>query len=90
MSRVEARGKFKKVDGKRIRFPGKIRHDEWQAWLKRAGVTLRGGDLDEAPQAYKRLDQVLDAHSDTINILHQLTPIGVAMAGEGEYDPYKD
>lgn len=33
---------------------------------------------------------VLDAHKDTIRILHTLTPIGVVMAGKDEYDPYKD
>jgi len=33
---------------------------------------------------------VLAAHGSTINILHTLTPLGVAMAGVNEFDPYKD
>jgi tRNA-splicing ligase RtcB (3'-phosphate/5'-hydroxy nucleic acid ligase) len=54
------------------------------------GIELRGAAADEAPGAYKRLDAVLDAHSDTIRILHTLTPIGVAMAGADVVDPFKD
>jgi tRNA-splicing ligase RtcB (3'-phosphate/5'-hydroxy nucleic acid ligase) len=53
-------------------------------------VELRGGAADEAPGAYKRLDHVLAAHGDTIEILHRLTPIGVAMAAPDTFDPYKD
>lgn len=59
-------------------------------WIKEKGVTLRGAGTDEAPQAYKRLPEVLDHHSDSIRVLHTLTPLGVAMAGDGERDPYKD
>jgi len=33
---------------------------------------------------------VLAAHAGTIEILHRLTPIGVAMAGADTFDPYKD
>jgi tRNA-splicing ligase RtcB len=58
--------------------------------LSRAGIELRGGAADEAPAAYKRLDQVLAAHSDTVEVLHRLTPIGVAMAAPDTFDPYKD
>jgi tRNA-splicing ligase RtcB len=54
------------------------------------GIELRGGAADEAPLAYKRLDAVLAAHGDTIEILHRLTPIGVAMAAPDTFDPYKD
>jgi tRNA-splicing ligase RtcB len=59
-------------------------------WLTDAGVTLRGAGLDEAPQCYKRLPFVLDEHRESIRILHTLTPLGVAMAGENEFDPFKD
>jgi len=58
--------------------------------LAGAGIELRGGAADEAPDAYKRLDAVLAAHADTIEIVHRLTPIGVAMAPAGTVDPYKD
>jgi hypothetical protein len=36
------------------------------------------------------LPEVLDYHRDSLKILHTLKPIGVAMAGEDEYDPFKD
>jgi tRNA-splicing ligase RtcB len=55
-----------------------------------ASVELRGAGVDESPHCYKRLDQVLEAHSSTVRILHTLTPVGVAMAGANEFDPYKD
>jgi tRNA-splicing ligase RtcB len=90
MSRTEARGRFVKVDGKKIRQPGKIRHDEWQQWIRDKGVTVLGSDLDEAPQAYRRLPDVLAAHAGTIEIVHELMPRGVIMAGANEFDPYKD
>jgi tRNA-splicing ligase RtcB len=51
---------------------------------------LRGGDVDEAPQAYRRLPEVLKAHARTIRVLHTLRPLGVAMAGREMVDPYKD
>jgi len=51
---------------------------------------LRGGAADEAPDAYKRLDQVLADHGDSIRVRHRLTPIGVAMAGPDIADPYRD
>jgi tRNA-splicing ligase RtcB len=59
-------------------------------WVREKGVVLRGGDVDEAPQAYRRLTEVLAAHAGTIRILHSLRPIGVAMAGKNIVDPYKD
>jgi len=70
--------------------PGKIDYEKVRAELKRKGIELRGGAADEAPAAYKRLDQVLADHGDTIRILHRLRPLGVAMAGPEVYDPYKD
>ena len=90
MSRTAAKGKFVLENGKRIRQPGRVRHDEMMKWLHERQVTLRGGDLDEAPQAYRRLPEVLTAHEGTIRILHVLKPIGVAMAGRDITDPYKD
>ena len=51
---------------------------------------MRGGAADEAPGAYKRLDAVLAAHGDTIEVVHRLTPLGVAMAAADTFDPYKD
>jgi tRNA-splicing ligase RtcB len=90
MSRTAAKGRFVKVGKKRIRQAGLVRHDEMMKWIADKGVVLRGGDLDEAPQAYRRLPDVLAAHAGTIRILHTLRPLGVAMAGRDIVDPYKD
>lgn len=92
MSRTAARGRFAKnpETGKKERQPGLVRHDEWQAWLRDKGVHLIGGDLDEAPQAYRRLDDVLACHEGTIRVMHRLRPAGVIMAGADVFDPYKD
>jgi len=90
MSRTAAKGRFEKVGKKRIRREGLVRHDEMMKWIADKGVSLRGGDLDEAPQAYRRLPDVLAAHVGTIRILHTLRPLGVAMAGRDIVDPYKD
>jgi tRNA-splicing ligase RtcB len=97
MSRTRAAGKFRwrraRGDGKRIRVqvrPGEITNAETALELINSGVALRGSSDDEAPRAYKRLNEVLEAQGGTIEILHTLTPVGVAMAGENEFDPYKD
>src|ERR1700759_2435815 len=59
-------------------------------WLSERGVTLIGADLDESPMAYRRLPDVLAQHAGTVKVLHTLRPFAVAMAGEGEFDPWKD
>jgi len=46
--------------------------------------------VDESPHAYRRLPDVLAAQGDTVTVLHTLTPVIVVMAGEKEFDPYKD
>ena len=61
-----------------------------QARLREQGIVLMGGGADEAPEVYKRLPDVLDAHGDTIRVKHRLRPLGVAMAGRDVSDPYKD
>ena len=90
MSRTAAKGRFEKINGKRVRREGLIRHDDMMKWISERRVVLRGGDVDEAPQAYRRLPDVLAAHAGTIRILHTLRPLGVAMAGKHIVDPYKD
>jgi tRNA-splicing ligase RtcB (3'-phosphate/5'-hydroxy nucleic acid ligase) len=92
MSRTEARGRFQRdpATGKKIRMPGRVRHDEMLAWLRAKGVLLLGGGLDEAPQAYRRLPDVLAEHEGTVRVLCTLRPFAVIMAGEKEFDPYKD
>lgn len=69
---------------------GKINFEAVQTELGLLGIELRGGAADEAPNAYKRLDDVLQYHEGTVKVLHELTPIGVAMAGPDVIDNYKD
>jgi tRNA-splicing ligase RtcB len=59
-------------------------------WLRRKGVIRRGGGPDESPHVYRRLPAVLAAQQGTIEVLHKLRPLVVVMAGEDEFDPYKD
>lgn len=91
MSRTQARGKVKGWGPKaRIVSPGLVSQEMLDEWLKPLGVVLRGGGLDEAPQAYRRLPDVLGAQGDTVRVLHTLKPLIVVMAGANEFDPYKD
>jgi len=63
---------------------------EMDRWLRERGVILVGADLDESPMAYRRLPEVLAHHAGSVRVLHTLRPFAVAMAGEGEFDPFKD
>jgi tRNA-splicing ligase RtcB len=58
--------------------------------LRALGVELRGANAEEAPGAYKDLTEVLGHHAGTVRVLHELHPIGVAMAPGDVVDPYKD
>jgi tRNA-splicing ligase RtcB len=89
MSRTAARGKVNRKTGKVIR-AGAVSSEMMLDWVRRQGVELRGAGTDESPHCYKRLPEVLGFHGSTVRILHTLKPIGVAMAGEHEFDPYKD
>ena len=91
MSRTQAAGRVKWVRGRPVRVKGgQISREMMLEWVRKMGVELRGAGTDESPHVYKRLPEVLDAHANTIRIVHTLRPIGVAMAGEDVYDPYKD
>lgn len=89
LGRNQAKGKRHRKTGKQLT-PGMVNKEMHDAWIRRRGIEVRGGDLDESPYAYKRIDEVLRAHSGTIKILHTLTPIGVCMADDRTRDPYKD
>jgi tRNA-splicing ligase RtcB len=89
MSRTAARGKVNRKTGRVIK-EGAVSNEMMLDWVRGLGVELRGAGTDESPHCYKRLPEVLEFHSPTIRILHTLKPIGVAMAGEHEVDPYKD
>src|SRR5690606_9227128 len=95
MSRRQAAGKKKWIRGKdgrkrpAIVSKGAVDFDAVQARV-RTKVELRGAGADEASECYKILNSVLYIQGDTIEVLHRLHPIGVAMAGDETFDPYKD
>lgn len=97
MSRTQAAGKRNRKTGelKRDRVTGEVIHagnvspQMMDQWLRKTGVVLRGGGLDESPHVYRRLPDVLAAQGDTITVLNTLKPIIVVMAGANEFDPYK-
>lgn len=96
MSRRQAAGKIKWLkgeDGKKrpTRISeGLVNFDKVKERMESQKIELRGAGADEAPEVYKKLEDVLECHSGTIKILHKLKPIGVAMAGKDIYDPFKD
>jgi tRNA-splicing ligase RtcB len=89
LGRMQAKGKYNRKTGECQR-EGLVSPAMMREWVERANVELRGAGVDESPHCYKRLPDVLKEHEGTIRILHVLTPLGVAMAGEREFDPYKD
>jgi len=52
------------------------------AYLNERGVTLLGGGLDESPQAYKSIENVIAAQADLVQIVGKFTPRIVRMADE--------
>ena len=71
--RMEAKGKKNKA-GQWVR-PPRFTRDEMDAWLREKGILLRGGDVDESPMVYRRLEDVLAYHRGTIEIEHTLTAL---------------
>jgi tRNA-splicing ligase RtcB (3'-phosphate/5'-hydroxy nucleic acid ligase) len=88
MSRTAAAGQRKRKNRPGSR--GAISYEMMHNWVREKGVILRGGGRDESPHVYRRLPEVLSAQGDTIEVVHTLRPLVVVMAGENEFDPYKD
>lgn len=84
MSRSQAKGNRKGTK------PGLISRQQMSAAVNEFGVIVRGGDVDESPFVYRKLDSVLEAHADTIEVETRLRPIVVVMAGADVKDLYKD
>jgi tRNA-splicing ligase RtcB len=61
-----------------------IARADWKAYLEDRGVTLLGGGIDEAPQAYKRVEEVIAAQSDLVEVLGQFQPQVVRMDAGSE------
>ena len=96
MSRTQAAGKKKWLRGEdgvkrpTIIAKGCVDFDKVKAEIKNKNIELRGAGADESPECYKSLKEVIGYMGDTVKIIHELYPIGVAMAGSEVYDPYKD
>jgi tRNA-splicing ligase RtcB len=52
------------------------------AYLRERGVKLLGGGLDESPQAYKRIDEVMAAQRDLVEIVARFQPRLVMMTDD--------
>ncbi len=59
-----------------------LTHLQRDRYLQERGVTLLGGGLDEAPQAYKNIDEVLAAQTDLVDVIGKFSPRIVRMADE--------
>lgn len=80
MSRTKAAGKMNWRTKKRQ--GGLITEGDMQQAIANYGVELRGAGTDESPFVYRKLQDVLDAHAGTIEVLHTLKPVGVVMSGD--------
>jgi len=60
-----------------------ISKEELKKILADHGVTLIGGDRDEAPMAYKDINQVMNAQQDLVDIFARFQPKMVRMADDG-------
>ena len=60
-----------------------ITKDEMRKILKDHGVSLIGAGLDEAPMAYKNIEQVMAAQTDLVDVVATFTPKMVRMADDG-------
>lgn len=91
MSRTKAAGKRRWVKGtSRLVSKGVVNFNKVLERMDNSGIELRGGGADEAPECYKDLREVLGYMGNTIEITHELHPIGIAMASSDTFDPYKD
>jgi tRNA-splicing ligase RtcB (3'-phosphate/5'-hydroxy nucleic acid ligase) len=93
MGRKEATGVIKRnkeTGEKRVVREPKVTQEMMDGAVAAAGIELRGAGVDESPFVYKRLPDVLAAHSASVIVHHHLKPVGVAMAGKNEFDPYRD
>ena len=52
---------------------------ECNAYLKERGVELIGGGIDESPQAYKRIEHVIAAQTDLVDVVGEFYPRIVRM-----------
>lgn len=61
-----------------------ITKTERDKYLRAKNITLLGGGLDESPQAYKRIGDVIGAQRDLVDVIGTFTPVMVRMADDGK------
>jgi tRNA-splicing ligase RtcB len=59
----------------------RLRQGDVDRLLQQRGVEIMGAGLDEAPQAYKDIDQVMAAQADLVVPVARFDPMLVRMAG---------
>jgi tRNA-splicing ligase RtcB (3'-phosphate/5'-hydroxy nucleic acid ligase) len=62
----------------------KYRWNHIRPMLEERGVQLLSAGIDENPFAYKRIEEVMAAQSDLVDVVARFDPRIVKMAGEGE------
>ncbi len=63
-----------------------ITHEQHMEYLLKHGIDLIGGGLDEAPQAYKPINTVMEEQKDLVDVLGKFQPKIVRMAAEESLD----
>ena len=61
-----------------------IPEERWRSYLADKGVTLIGGSVDEAPQAYKDIGAVVGLQGDLVDLVGRFTPKIVRMDSGGK------
>ena len=64
----------------RTKAKNSLKQNYLKKYLKEKGVHLIGGGLDEAPMAYKNIDQVLNAQKNLVDVVGSFLPKIVRMA----------
>ena len=72
MSRTEAKNSIPKL--------------EREHWLKKRDIELMAGGIDEAPQAYKNIEEVLALQTDLVETVAVFKPRLVLMSGDGKLE----
>ena len=60
-----------------------LTRSEMQAYLRERGIELLDAGIDEAPQVYKPIREVMAAQSDLVEVIAQFRPRIVLMAAGG-------
>jgi tRNA-splicing ligase RtcB len=59
-----------------------ISRSDRDTYLRERGVTLLGGGTDEAPQAYKRIEEIIAFQAELVDLVGEFRPKIVRMADE--------